>query len=109
MAVRQAIPDCLVSHVSYGIPFCASDGMLADNLRMIDLTPFFNPKYAPLVGSTVAVLAVTLHFFADTHRGSLRDDGSAGENVSLTPPVQNPVPPDTIVNTEPPAQPVLKP
>lgn len=94
-------------HASYGIPFAVM--ALADNLRMIDLTPFFSPKYAPLVGSAVAVLAVTLHFFADAHRGSLRDDGSAGVNVSIMPPVQNPVPPDTIVNTEPPAQPVLKP
>jgi hypothetical protein len=85
-------------HASYGVTFAIA--ALLGELRAIDLSPFFSPTVAPMVGSGIAVGAVVLHFFANAHFGSIRDDGTGGINTSVTPPIVNPMPPDTIVNTE---------
>jgi hypothetical protein len=89
-------------HALYGLP-CALVALL-DGLRGVDFSPFFSQPTAAMIASGVAIGAVTLHFFADTHFGSIRDDGTGGINIAVSPPIENPLPPDTVVNTAPAAK-----
>lgn len=86
-------------HALYGVP-CALVALM-DGLRGVDFSPFFTQQTAAMIGSAVAVCAVFMHFFADSHFGSVRDDGTGGINTVVSPPIENPLPPDTVVNTAP--------
>ncbi len=71
-------------HALYGVP-CALVALM-DGLRGVDFSPFFSQHTAAMIASGVAIGAVVLHFFADTHFGSIRDDGTAGQNLGTLPP-----------------------
>lgn len=62
-------------HASYGIPMAVL--FLFDQLRVVDLSPllglWLTPPIVGAAGTTIAIVSVVLHSYADTRSGELGD------------------------------------